>query len=68
MTYHSLLMSRFTNLNEVYKAFFFFLILIWMTKKVFGINHEVLLLSTGNYIQQPVINIIENNMKKNVSV
>ena len=39
-----------------------------MTKKVFGINHEVLLLSTGNYIQQPVINIIENNMKKNVSV
>ena len=39
-----------------------------MTKKAFGINNEVLLLSTGNYIQQPVINITENNMKKNVSV
>ena len=32
------------------------------------INNKVLLYSTGNYIQYPVINIMEKNMKKNVSL
>ena len=30
------------------------------------INNKVLLYSTGNYIQYPVINIMEKNMKKNI--
>ena len=32
------------------------------------INNKVLLCSTGNYIQYPVINYNEKNMKKNVYV
>ena len=31
------------------------------------INNKVLLYSTGNYIQYPVINIMETNMKKNIT-
>ena len=32
------------------------------------INDKVLLYSTGNYIQYTVINIMENNMKKNIYI
>ena len=32
------------------------------------INNKILLYSTGNYIQYTVINIMEKNMKKNVSL
>ena len=31
-----------------------------------GINSKVLLYSTGNYIQQSEITIMENNIKKNI--
>ena len=33
-----------------------------------GWINKILLYSTGNYIQYPVINIMEKNMKKNVSL
>ena len=32
------------------------------------INNRVLLYSTGNYIQYPLINLMEKNIKKNICV